>query len=397
VASTERSLKNHIDFLDGLRAVAALFVLLSHTWYQIWPAVVPPLGYGHRPTGLTLIFTSWLYYGHFAVVVFIVLSGFCLMLPVVRGDGTLRGGTLQFFKRRARRILPPYYFALLLSLLLIWLFIGSKTGTQWDISLPVTQLGLIAHIGMLQDLVTATEINYVFWSIALEAHLYLCFPLLVLCWQRFGDIKTTLGVGLFIYTTIILLEIAQVKEVPPQFIGLCFYFVLGMLAATIVFSKRNLWSLLRQHFPWRFVVTGLTFLIIFFCYAWGFDAAEERFAFLDSLCALGTVSLLVAASRPSSYRLRNFLSSRLLVFIGTFSYSLYLIHAPLIQVVWQYGLHPLHLGGICEFILLLLIGTPMILCAAYIFFLSCERPFLNARRVPSSKVTSSDRRGFKEL
>ena len=145
MASTEHSLENHIDFLDGLRALSALFVMFSHMWCQIWPATVPPYGYGHRPTGLTLVLTSWLYYGHFAVVVFIMLSGFCLMLPVVRGDDSLRGGTLQFLKRRAKRILPPYYFALLLSLLLIHFLINSKTGSQWDISLPVTQLGIISH------------------------------------------------------------------------------------------------------------------------------------------------------------------------------------------------------------------------------------------------------------
>ncbi|MHC5855456.1 acyltransferase family protein [Nostoc sp.] len=392
MASTERIVK-HINFLDGLRAIAALFVLFSHTWYQIWPAVSPPFGYGHRPTGLMLILTSWLYYGHFAVVVFIVLSGFCLMLPVIQNNGILRGGTLQFFQRRSRRILPPYYFALLFSLFLIYFFIGWKTGTQWDISVPVTLSGLIAHISMFQDFVTTTEINYVFWSIALESHLYLCFPLLVLSWQRFGSIKTTLGIGLFTYTTIILLEIAQVKEIPPQFLGLCFYFVLGMLGATIVFSQDQLWEFMRKHFPWHFVVAGLILTIIFFCYLWGFDIAEERFAFLDTMSALGTLFLLVAASRPGANKVRNFLGSSPLVFIGTFSYSLYLIHAPLLQIVWQYVLHPLHLGKVFEFVLLLLVGTPLILGAAYIFFFYCERPFLNTRRVSASKVTNNRKRG----
>jgi peptidoglycan/LPS O-acetylase OafA/YrhL len=380
VAFTERSLGNHIDFLDGLRAFAALFILFSHMWYQIWPAVVPPYGYGHRPTGLTLVLTSWLYYGHFAVVVFIVLSGFCLMLPVVRGDGSLRGGTLQFFKRRAKRILPPYYFALLLSLLLIYFLINSKTGSQWDISLPVTQLGVIVHFSMLQDLITVTQINYVFWSIAFEVHLYLCFPALVQSWQRLGSLGTTVAVAFFTYTIIALLERAQVKDVPLQFIGLCFDFVLGMLGVTIVFSPDKTWQSLRQRFPWYFMAGGLVLLIIFFCYLWGFDTAEERFAVLDTLCAFATMSLLVGASRPGSNRIRDFLSLKPLLFIGSFSYSLYLIHAPLLQVLWQYAMHPFNLEKTVEFLLLLLIGTPLIMSASYIFFLGCERPFLNKPR-----------------
>jgi peptidoglycan/LPS O-acetylase OafA/YrhL len=307
------------------------------------------------------------------------------MLPVVQCNGILRGGTMQFFQRRARRILPPYYFALLLSLILISVFIGSKTGTQWDISLPVTQNGLIAHLLMLQDTVTTTEINYVFWSIALEWHLYLCFPLLVLSWRRFGGIKTTVGLGLLIYTTIILLELAHFKEIPPQFIGLCFYFVLGMFGATIIFSRYNFCQLLRQNLPWYFNTVSLIFMIIFFCYLWGFDTAEKHFAFLDTLCALATLCLLVGVSCSGKNRLRCFLSSRALVFIGTFSYSLYLIHAPLLQIIWQYTIQPLHLGKSLQFILLLLIGTPLIISTAYFFFLYCERPFLNKRRTPISK------------
>jgi peptidoglycan/LPS O-acetylase OafA/YrhL len=369
----------HIDFLDGLRALAALFVLLSHIWYQVWPAVFPPFGYGQRPTGLTLVFTSWLYYGHFSVVVFIVLSGFCLMLPVIQNNGILGGGALQFFKRRARRILPPYYFALFISLLLISFLISSKTGSQWDISLPVTQDGILAHLLMLQDIVSTTQINYVFWSIALEFHLYLFFPVFVICWQRFGSIKTTLFAGLFIYTTIFILEMNDFNEIPPQFIGLCFYFVLGMLGSSIVFSKNESLIFLRNYFPWLSALISLIFLIIFLCYFLGFDRAEGQFAFLDTLCALATLSSLVAASRPGINKVRNILSSKKLVFFGSFSYSLYLIHSPLLQIIWYYFIHPLNLTRSQEFVLLLFLGTPIILAVAYIFYLFFELPFLRNR------------------
>ncbi len=51
--------------------------------------------------------TFWLSWGQVAVDVFIVLSGYCLMLPVARAGGALRGGPVGYMKRRARRILPP--------------------------------------------------------------------------------------------------------------------------------------------------------------------------------------------------------------------------------------------------------------------------------------------------
>ena len=47
------------------------------------------------------------------------------------------GGARSFFRRRARRLLPPYYASFGLSLLLIWTVIGTRTGTHWDISVPV--------------------------------------------------------------------------------------------------------------------------------------------------------------------------------------------------------------------------------------------------------------------
>ncbi|MBD0258097.1 MAG: acyltransferase family protein [Cytophagales bacterium] len=78
----------HLRYLDGLRAAAALFVVLHHAWLEAGQA--------------------YQVLGHYAVGLFIVLSGFCLMLPVVRGDGTLPGGPIHFMRKPARPKQPPY-------------------------------------------------------------------------------------------------------------------------------------------------------------------------------------------------------------------------------------------------------------------------------------------------
>jgi peptidoglycan/LPS O-acetylase OafA/YrhL len=113
-----------------------------------------------------------------AVALFIVLSGFCLMLPVVRHGAEIQGGAWQFFKRRARRILPPYYFALAISLLLIWTVIGQKTNTHWDASLPADGKAIWTHLLLLQDVFqdTSARINHVMWSISVEWRIYFLFP-----------------------------------------------------------------------------------------------------------------------------------------------------------------------------------------------------------------------------
>ena len=38
-----------LDWIDGLRGLAAFYVLCSHVWYQVWPAVPWPHGHGHFP------------------------------------------------------------------------------------------------------------------------------------------------------------------------------------------------------------------------------------------------------------------------------------------------------------------------------------------------------------
>jgi peptidoglycan/LPS O-acetylase OafA/YrhL len=88
----------HIRYLGGLRGSAALFVVLHHAWLQTWPKVIDPKAVPH---GYVAVFTGWLAFGHLAVTVFIAISEFCLMLPVLRGSGEPRDGAVDLFARRA--------------------------------------------------------------------------------------------------------------------------------------------------------------------------------------------------------------------------------------------------------------------------------------------------------
>src|SRR5580704_9768828 len=103
-AATDRA--PHLRHIEGLRALAAYVVYVNHVYAQTWSAGAKQF----PPRALSLL-TYSLVAGHFAVSVFIVISGFCLSLPLIRDGGELRGGVKAFLKRRARRILPPYYAA----------------------------------------------------------------------------------------------------------------------------------------------------------------------------------------------------------------------------------------------------------------------------------------------
>ncbi len=97
--STEQSSNKrvHLHYLDGLRGLAALYVVFSHVW-ELQENNVP---------SLWLVATKIFRYGLFSVSVFIVLSGYCLMLPVVRSQtGQISGSLLSYFKKRS---LTNYY------------------------------------------------------------------------------------------------------------------------------------------------------------------------------------------------------------------------------------------------------------------------------------------------
>lgn len=375
ISATERG---NLHFVTGLRGLAAIFVLLSHVWYQIWPAVPAPYGYGLHPTGMTAQLTGWLYYGHFGVVVFIVLSGFCLTLPTLGQGYTLSGGVIRFLQRRARRILPPYYFAMAFSLLLIYFAIGDKTASQWDISIPITNRGVISHLLLLQDFIDSTQINYVFWSIAVEVHLYFLFPLLMWGWRRMGVFITTVSACGMIYAIIGWLEWIGFNGIPPHFIGLCAYFIFGMACAASLYSSNKICVAIRSRIPWEMMTLLFAMVVIVLCNLWGSEIVENRFALVDPFCALATVAALQASSQScANNRIKSLLENRLLVKAGLFSYSLYLIHAPILQLVWWYAIVPLQVSDTTQFCYLLIFGSAASLITAKIFFLLCEKPFLS--------------------
>lgn len=367
----------HLDYLDGIRALAAIYVILGHAHLQVFPFFL-----SKQPTPLVKGLTFWVEFGHFAVSLFIVISGFCLMLPVVRNRGEIKGGISTFFKRRAKRILPPYYLSVGLSLLLIVLLVGQKTQTHWDLSIPVTLRGLISHLLLYQNwepFDVLPQINHAHWSIAVECQIYLFFPLLVLLWKKIGAVRVTL------LTTILSYAIAiPFYKVPdfrfvlacPHYLGL---FSMGMLGATIAHDPDLKWQRWRENRFW----TPLALLMALGLVLGNILGGEAAFAnehWFDLVAGIGGMCLLIGAGQPGKNRVRRFLSWRPLVFVGGFSYSIYLIHAPLLQIVWQYLLSPFRSNDGLNLFMLLVPGTALIVAISYLFYLACERPFLNARR-----------------
>src|SRR5215467_8612735 len=137
--------------LDGIRGLAALFVVLNHIFERAWP------GYPRNPAPF---WAAWMIYGRFAVVVFIAVSGFSLGLGPARSGWRLKS-IATYAHRRAWRILPPYWAALGFSLVMTWYVLAQP-------HLPIPNGKSVVVYGLLvQDFFAVGSPNVAFWSIAI--------------------------------------------------------------------------------------------------------------------------------------------------------------------------------------------------------------------------------------
>ena len=160
-------MNKRISGIDPLRGMAALAIFGCHI-SQYWLAATP------TPKIVTNILANA---GH-SVDLFLVISGTCLALPLVGRPG--RFDRSVFLKRRAFRLLPPYYIALALASALAlstvtWRLVVAQRASAFDV---------VVHALFLQAAVPGRSgtINGSLWTVAMEVQLYLCFPALL--WLR---------------------------------------------------------------------------------------------------------------------------------------------------------------------------------------------------------------------
>lgn len=163
---------------DFLRVFCVFMIGWYHIWQQSWLTPVLHLG------SLTLDFYPWVRAGYMFVDLMLLLSGFLIYLPWANGNPP---SIRDYLHRRARRILPGYWLAILVML------VFAVTAPDFD------RPGLLAkdvgtHLAFIHNLFrfsyTQTRLNAVLWTLAVEVQFYLLLPALapvfkrhpLLCW-----------------------------------------------------------------------------------------------------------------------------------------------------------------------------------------------------------------------
>jgi len=373
-----------LDFLDGIRGLAALYVAMHHAYLEVaWTEAKT----GEILSGTLEKCLHPLLFGNVGVDVFIVLSGFCLTLPIAKkSDFSLRGGIKRYLARRGRRILPPYYAALIFSLLLIALGPGmsERSGARWDVSLPAySPEALLSHLLLVQNVSPewSFKIDYPMWSVAVEWQIYFIFPLLLLpVLRRFGLVATAF-VGFVV--GLVPVYLARHHAFPSRFELSCPWllgvFTMGMVSALLVFSERFANGALG-----RSLGKGWLFACAFFFWAARADFWQSRG--WNGEIVIGIWAALLLAYGAKQYEMKRTscivklslpvraLESSIPLWLGSISYSLYLVHAPILAFVHAL-VRPMHMSGSAVIGVELAAGIPFSLAVAAFFQRWFERPF----------------------
>ena len=374
-----------LNALTSLRFFAAALIVIHHYPADRLSSILghPTDIFGFNYGDRVLFFHSQ------AVSFFFVLSGFILFINYSKLSGW--PDILSFWRARFARLWPALFVCFLLSM---WIH-----HTQWDYRTGLANLLMINAWIPLQKYYWSY--NGPSWSISTEFFFYLVFPILIYKWERTWKIKlaaAALVVGIIIVTFSYLHQIDPVafanQKITPRSIlyinpiTRVFEFIFGMCVASYWLkqkanSNRNYATLYEL---------GAVFLVLLFMSSFFVNSVTESLknTFFDPAFVLWiersggvfTFGLLIYVMAMGQGQVSKWLCNPFMVLLGEISYSLYLLHVPILSFYGQY-FHPF--PNISRFYLLVIFWI-FILAASYLMWSLVEMP---GRRILLGKSKSS--------
>lgn len=317
-------------FIDQLRGVAILLVFLCHCTSSFTLAfsldLNDPLGFVAQvfsgKINVSQVIDFLCFYpcrmGWSGVAIFFVVSGFCIHLSYSQSG---KPDLTAFYIRRFFRIYPPY----LLAVLVFGLFFPYS---RLDFYHWQNWVRLLSHLFLCNNLSKLlVGISASYWTIPVEAQLYLLFPVLLLLVRRYSFRRALWIVGAVQFSLQITTALAfDLSHPPPLWISASpfYYWFSWSIGAAICddYLKGEPSALLKSS-PWLWLLAAVA--------TSSFAAHEFSFAFF----ALATASLLARQLTTKSAEEPLSLFSRFLRVTGTYSYSIYLVHQPIIVAVTE--------------------------------------------------------------
>jgi peptidoglycan/LPS O-acetylase OafA/YrhL len=288
--------------LDGVRAVAALFVMFAHFFAQYYPI--------HPGWEIMKIFAQ------IGVTMFFVLSGF-LITRILLVEKQHSNYFRNFYIKRTLRIFPLYYFFLLFYYFGWPLISGEKTialNDQVYFWIYLQNFAMTFHWG-------GSGPEY-YWSLAVEEHFYLFWPLIVLLLSR----KSLKRFAIFICIFAIALRYLMADK------GFDVYYftftrfdslAMGAFLATLE-TDAGLTQKLRKNFSFLLFLSILLMLFLSKFSGDGSTWIQVIKYSIFSITFLCVIAIVISVSQRSIFN--QVLSAPFLIYSGRISYGLYVWH-----------------------------------------------------------------------
>lgn len=339
----DRSLSSKVrySFVDALRGIAALWVVVFHAYAKNIRAMS---GY-EFPQPLDAIFGN----GNLGVDIFFVISGFVIAQSI--RDAHITPKFIGWFAlRRSLRLDPPYWVTIAAMIVLSYIS-GRLQRDHAPLPLP-TWDGVIAHLFYLQGFLGYPQIVGVFWTLCYEMQFYLTLVILsgIAQWPR-AALLSRWVVFAPLWVASALCVALSPPALEPLFLYGWPYFFLGVTVNWVHNRKEPPLTL-------AIVVAGTAGLL--------------PFAPLKTAVALVTA---IAIHRVSvTGRLSSLTLGRVAQYLGKISYSLYLVHmlvgTPLVRLGIRH-LGKMTFGTATALIILAVAGS---VAAAHVMYVLVERP-----------------------
>jgi peptidoglycan/LPS O-acetylase OafA/YrhL len=365
--------KGHkIPFIFGIRGLTSLYIVVFHLNYML---LEEP---HHALPALYTRLTSWLQVGDFRIAAFFVISGYLLAMPAARtAHWVLKDGVRGFLTRRTQRLVLPYYIAVAFS---IPLYVAWRALSGDSVAPSHLAIGVLAHVLMIDNWnsVTMLGLNAPLWNVALEFQCYILFAT-VLLWltRRIGPL-TQFGIVLVASLVPHFLFHGAFDYVRLWFVAL---YALGVAAIGISNPSYPQLKALERAVPWGFVWVGASIAALIAIVAGGKDVSYGDGWLQNLLTGFAVAAFLIhvrtgllGPTKAFAQRVVRILEWTPLRRLGSFSYSTYLIHAPILQLcTWSFA----RLTGNIWLQAAAAYGlfVPLTFALAYAFHVRFERPF----------------------
>lgn len=369
---------NKLVFLDGIRGIAAVYVMVGHARWLLWEGY---LNFKSHPESYSFVDTALMYllslfrFGHEFVLLFFVLSGFVIHFSYSKKLGTATTYRLdwrQYFFRRLKRIYPPFLFALAFTFLLdqIGSYFGfsiyAGTTNYPSINTNVgnpnheipTLLGNLAFL--YKEYFPVFGTNGPSWSLKFEWWFYMLYPAFFLLSRKHIYYSTALVIGLYVLT---FYPALWKENFFREIFGSLICWWLGVVLAEV--STKRLNFNLIGFAAFTLVSCGLCYLL---------PQNSQNIDLRVGLLFTAILALLLWMNQKrTSMKLLTMLKP-----LGDFSYTLYIIHFPIL--VLMSGILSKYLGGsLPTHSYYIFVGIAVCIFVAYMVHFIVEVPFIKSK------------------